>query len=168
MPWTKAWSKSVASRYPITQFCGGKRLLKASFIHNIRLTLQSKFGSFFHYKDNDGRRFRTRKGKGRDKQYADIEPGIPMLDVWSLNVASPSQRTGYPTEKPLPLLNRIIQCSTKENDIVCDPFCGSGTTLLAARNLKRRYIGIDINNDAVLTSQKRLGVEPSENGGQNV
>ena len=122
----------------------------------------------FHHEDVHGRRFRTKANKGRKRLFADDTKGIPMLDVWSLNVASPSQRSGYPTEKPLPLLNRIVQCSTKENDIVCDPFCGSGTTLLAARNLKRRYIGIDINNDAVLTSQKRLGVEPSENGGQNV
>ena len=70
-----------------------------------------------------------------------------MLDTWadipSLNNQS-KERTGHPTQKPLVLYERMIQASSNEGDIVLDPFCGSGTTLVAAENLGRRWVGIDI------------------------
>ena len=66
------------------------------------------------------------------------------------------ERLGYPTQKPLALLERIVGASSNEGDIVLDPFCGCGTTLVAANNLNRRWIGIDINPDAIDITSKRL------------
>ena len=116
---------------------------------------------FFHHRDSTGRRFRTRSGRGpslgKQRFYADEMPGIPLTDVWSLPIASPSERVGYPTQKPMALLNRIIASGSREGDLVVDPFCGAGTTLISARNLKRRYLGMDINEEAVLLAKRRLG-----------
>ncbi len=70
--------------------------------------------------------------------------------------------TGYPTEKPLELLTRIIEASSDEGDLVLDCFAGSGTTLAAASQLKRRWIGIDNSSEAIATILKRCahGLEP--------
>ncbi len=67
-----------------------------------------------------------------------------------------SERTGYPTQKPLALLDRIIKASSNPGDIVMDPFCGCATTLVAAHNLERQWIGIDISPKAVDLVQMRL------------
>ena len=85
--------------------------------------------------------------------------GKPMSNCWndiSYIHASGKERTGYPTQKPIALYERIIKASSNENDIVMDPFCGSGTTIAAAKNLNRRYIGIDENENAVEITNKRL------------
>ena len=68
-------------------------------------------------------------------------------DVWEHHALLPwsKEHLGYPTQKPLALLERIIQASSNPDDIVLDPFCGCGTTLFAARRLKRRWIGIDVS-----------------------
>ena len=72
-----------------------------------------------------------------------------MRDVWDdIGIISPNsknERCGYPTQKPLALLDRIIECSTDEGDIVLDPFCGCATTCISAQRLKRRWIGVDKN-----------------------
>ncbi|HJT33449.1 MAG TPA: site-specific DNA-methyltransferase, partial [Pirellulales bacterium] len=67
------------------------------------------------------------------------KPGVPLSDVWDIPFLNPKakERTGYPTQKPLSLLERIITLTTNEGDCVLDPFCGSGTTLVAARSLRR-------------------------------
>ncbi len=94
----------------------------------------------------------------RDEQgyYTDVL----MRDVWEIpaviNVSS--ERTGYPTQKPLALLERIVAASSNAGDVVLDPFCGSGTTLLAAQRLGRRWLGIDVNEDAVRLAKKRLAI----------
>jgi len=74
-----------------------------------------------------------------------INNGYQMKDVWETSLTKPSEkRCGkHPTQKPIALLERIILASTKENDIVLDPFNGSGTTGIVASRLKRKYIGID-------------------------
>ena len=81
-------------------------------------------------------------------------------DISSLSVSK--ERTGYPTQKPLALLERIIKASSNEGDIVFDPFCGSGTTLIAAQKEGRKWIGIDISKLAakliIKRMQKELGV----------
>ncbi len=84
--------------------------------------------------------------------------GVPLSDVWDIPFLNPKakERTGYPTQKPVILLERIIEIASKENDLVLDPFCGSGTTLLAAKRKNRKYIGIDISESAIELSQKRL------------
>ena len=84
--------------------------------------------------------------------------GVPMSDVWNIPFLNPKakERTGYPTQKPIELLDRIIKIGSDEGDTVLDPFCGSGTTLVSAKLLKRKYIGIDINLNAVELTKLRL------------
>lgn len=84
--------------------------------------------------------------------------GVPMNDVWDIPFLNPKarERVGYPTQKPILLLERIIQISTDEGDIVLDPFCGSGTTLVAAELLYRDSIGIDISPEAIEITKTRL------------
>lgn len=84
--------------------------------------------------------------------------GVPMSDVWEIPFLNPKakERTGYPTQKPIELLERIIKIASDEGDVVLDPFCGSGTTLVSANLLKRKYIGIDINPEAVELTKLRL------------
>ena len=84
--------------------------------------------------------------------------GVPMSDVWDIPFLNPKakERTGYPTQKPILLLERIIQISTAEGDCVLDPFCGSGTTLVAAKLLGRNAVGIDISPEAVELTRTRL------------
>lgn len=84
--------------------------------------------------------------------------GVPMTDVWEIPFLNPKakERVGYPTQKPVELLRRIIQLSTDEGDLVLDPFCGSGTTLLAAKLMMRSCIGMDISKDAIELAQMRL------------
>lgn len=84
--------------------------------------------------------------------------GVPLSDVWDIPYLNPkaAERTGYPTQKPVLLLERIIQIASNANDTVLDPFCGSGTTLVAAALLGRRPVGIDISHDAVEIARRRL------------
>lgn len=84
--------------------------------------------------------------------------GVPASDVWDIPFLNPKakERVGYPTQKPILLLERIIQISTDKDDTVLDPFCGSGTTLLAAELLNRNGIGIDISSEAVNLAKARL------------
>jgi site-specific DNA-methyltransferase (adenine-specific) len=84
--------------------------------------------------------------------------GVPLSDVWEIPFLNPKakERTGYPTQKPIELLERIIKISTNEGDTILDPFCGSGTTLVSAKLLNRDYIGIDINADAIQIAESRL------------
>ena len=84
--------------------------------------------------------------------------GVPMSDVWNIPFLNPKakERTGYPTQKPIELLQRIIEISTNEGDLVLDPFCGSGTTVVAAELMNRTAIGIDINAEAIEICRRRL------------
>ncbi|MFT4732562.1 MAG: site-specific DNA-methyltransferase (adenine-specific) [Gammaproteobacteria bacterium] len=111
------------------------------------------------------RRTRDKHNKSiyaRDKQgntqQADAKQGVPLSDVWDIPYLNPKakERVGYPTQKPLLLLERIIDLVTNENDLVLDPFCGSGTTCVAASLTNRKYIGIDQSEDAIQLSQARL------------
>ena len=95
----------------------------------------------------------TRTGGVRRKlRPADIEKGQPVGSLWAdirpIN-SQAQERLGYPTQKPLALLDRIIKASTNEGDLVLDPFCGCGSTVEAARTLGRRWCGIDISAFAV-------------------
>jgi site-specific DNA-methyltransferase (adenine-specific) len=93
------------------------------------------------------------------KRYLDEQEGVPVDSVWTdiLPVQSQSEeRLGYPTQKPLALLDRIIEASSNPNDIVLDAFCGCGTALVAAENLGRQWIGIDISPTACRVMAKRL------------
>jgi len=111
--------------------------------------------------DKNGRLFFPQKSDARlrRKLYFDESPGVAVSDNWtdikpifSVN----EERLGYPTQKPLALLERIISASSNENDVVLDPFCGCGTAVHAAQKLKRQWIGIDITHLAISLIEKRL------------
>jgi site-specific DNA-methyltransferase (adenine-specific) len=84
--------------------------------------------------------------------------GVKMSDVWDIPIIAPSskERLGYPTQKPLALLERIIQASSNKGDVVLDPFCGCGTAVHAAQKLERDWIGIDITHLAISLIEKRM------------
>jgi DNA modification methylase len=95
----------------------------------------------------------------RLKRYLDEQEGIPVDSIWADIPPIQSQseeRLGYPTQKPLALLDRIIKASSNPNDIVLDAFCGCGTALVAAENLGRQWIGIDVSPTACRVMAKRL------------
>jgi site-specific DNA-methyltransferase (adenine-specific) len=93
------------------------------------------------------------------KRYLDEQEGRPVDTVWTdippIN-SQAKERLGYPTQKPLALLDRIIRTSSNENDIVLDAFCGCGTALIAAQKLKRQWIGIDVSPTACRVMAKRM------------
>ena len=99
------------------------------------------------------------------KRYLDEMPGIMLQDVWddikSVQITK-NEDTGYSTQKPLKLLERIIQVSSNEKDLVLDAMCGSGTTLVASHNLDRKFIGIDANKEACQIARKRIKERSSE------
>lgn len=110
-------------------------------------------------------RVRDKEGKAKYKTdengnvvIGKSKKGVPLSDVWEIPYLNPKakERVGYPTQKPVILLEQIIKLVTDEGDIVVDPFAGSGTTLVAAKILNRKYLGIDISSDAVLLAEKRL------------
>lgn len=99
------------------------------------------------------------KGTPRLKWYADELLGEAISDIWNdiPPVSSKGkERLGYPTQKPVSLLERIIQASSNEGDIVLDPFCGCGTAVAAAEKLGRKWIGIDITYLAIALIKKRI------------
>lgn len=87
-----------------------------------------------------------------------IKNGVPLGDVWEIPFLNPKakERIGYPTQKPILLLEKIINLVTDPNDTVLDPFCGSGTTIVAASLLGRNSIGIDISSEAIEITKNRL------------
>jgi site-specific DNA-methyltransferase (adenine-specific) len=89
---------------------------------------------------------------------SEAKKGVPLSDVWDIPYLNPkaTERTGYPTQKPVLLLQRIIEICTDEGDWVLDPFCGSGTTLVAANLLNRNAVGIDISAQAIALTKQRL------------
>ncbi len=93
------------------------------------------------------------------KRYIDEQRGKPLDDIWTdippIN-SQAAERLGYPTQKPLPLVERIIRMSSDAGDLVLDPFCGCGTTIDAAEKLGRRWIGIDITHLAINLIRHRL------------
>ncbi|MBC2664311.1 restriction endonuclease [Novosphingobium flavum] len=111
--------------------------------------------------DRDGRlHFPSREGgQLRLKQYLDERPGTKLQNLWDDIPAINSQaqeRLGYPTQKPLALLERIIRASSNEGDVVLDPFCGCGTTIHAAQSLNRKWLGIDVTHYAISVIEDRL------------
>jgi site-specific DNA-methyltransferase (adenine-specific) len=102
---------------------------------------------------------KSKDGRIRLKRYLDEMPGTPVSNVWDdINPisAQAAEKLGYPTQKPLALLERIIQASSNPGDVVLDPFAGCGTTIAAAQKLGRRWIGIDITHLGVALLKYRL------------
>ena len=111
----------------------------------------------FNLIDEDGRAYRIRVSNNKEYRYYKDE-GRGVHDVWEIDSvnASGHERLGYPTQKPLALLERIIQASSNEGDVVLDPYMGSGTTIEAAAKHGRKFIGIDVTHHAVATAVGRL------------
>lgn len=106
-----------------------------------------------------GRIVYSKTGVPRVLRPVDLTKGSALQDVW-VDVDPPNSGSaeilGYPTQKPLALLERIIRSCTNEGDVVLDPFCGCGTTIEAARDLKREWVGIDITHLAIGVIRGRL------------
>jgi site-specific DNA-methyltransferase (adenine-specific) len=109
--------------------------------------------------DEDGLLIYSRNGIPQYKGYLDTMKGTLTQDVWPdipPLMGSTAERLGYPTQKPIALLERIISASSNEGDLVLDPFCGCGTAVIAAERLKRHWIGIDITHLAIGLIKHRL------------
>ena len=112
----------------------------------------------------------TRNGKPRYKLYFDEDKGKPLGNIWNdipYLSSGDKERLGYPTQKPEALLERIINASTNEGDVILDAFCGCGTTVSVAQKLNRQWMGIDITYQSISLILKRLedtyGQETSDN-----
>jgi site-specific DNA-methyltransferase (adenine-specific) len=118
----------------------------------------------FTQSDEGGRRYRERTIAGRTYRYY-ADEGRAIGSVWTdcpamiANTPLNREATGYPTQKPLKLLERIVRASSLEGARVIDPFCGSGTTLAAASRLGRSFAGADVGSLAIETASARLRVE---------
>jgi site-specific DNA-methyltransferase (adenine-specific) len=111
--------------------------------------------------DTEGRLAFPKSSTGRiaRKHYLEEQGGPTATDVWTDIIplqASSDEKTGYPTQKPLALLQRILQASSRPGDLVLDPFCGCGTTIEACERMGRRWIGIDIAAKAVEVTEGRF------------
>lgn len=115
----------------------------------------------FQNVDEDGRQYRERHVGGKTYRYY-ADQGRRLGSVWNdcpamrANTPLIAETTGYPTQKPLSLLERIVRASSVSDSRVLDPMCGSGTTLVAAKNLGRRYAGVDQSPLAVGIARQRL------------
>jgi site-specific DNA-methyltransferase (adenine-specific) len=109
--------------------------------------------------DAEGRLHFTKAGGIRLKRYLDETPGASLQALWAdippIN-SQARERMGYPTQKPLALLERIISASSSAGDVVLDPFCGCGTAIAAAQKLGRRWVGIDITHLSIALLKYRL------------
>jgi len=99
----------------------------------------------------DGRRERSSRSK-------EATPGAPLGDVWEIGIVAPvsRERTGYPTQKPEALLERLIRCCTAPGDWILDPYTGSGTTLAVGTRLGRKVVGMDNSPEALKVAEQRL------------
>ncbi len=110
--------------------------------------------------DREGRIYQSKPGAVPSyKRYLDESKGTPVDSVWNdiPPISSQSaERLGYPTQKPVALLERIVKASSNEGDVVLDAFCGCGTTLVACENLNRKWLGIDVSPTACRVMGERI------------
>ena len=128
---------------------------------------------WFRFTDDDGRRYRRRQRRDSEglvyweHQYLDKSPGVPASTVWTdiqqvyadpraYKAGVTSEVTGFKTQKPKGLLQRVIEISSEPGDLVLDFYSGSGTTLVAAEEAGRRWIGVDVGRFGIHTTRKRL------------
>jgi len=108
--------------------------------------------------DRKGKLYYSNTGQPYIKYYLDERPGVAVSSIWADILLAPTakERVGYPTQKPEALLERIIQSSSNENDLIADFFAGSGTTVAVAEKLGRKWIGADLGKFAMHTTRKRM------------
>lgn len=157
----KRWSnskKGLLSSHQTIYFYSKTKDFKFKTIYNdysettnidqiLQKRVRDKNGKTVYAKDKDGNTINS-----------DIKKGVPLNDVWEIPYLNPKakERVGYPTQKPILLLERIIDIASNEGDIVLDPFCGSGTTLIAGKLNNRKVIGIDESQEAISLTKSRL------------
>lgn len=109
-------------------------------------------------RDEDGRSKTLVDENGKYVPLSKAKAGVPLRDVWEIPYLNPTakERVGYPTQKPLELLEKIISIGSDVGDIIMDPMCGSGTTLIAAKITNRKWIGMDISKEALGIAKNRL------------
>jgi len=110
----------------------------------------------YNHTDEEGRRYKISALRNGKQEIVYMKDGKYPDDVWDIPVIRGAERTGYPTQKPLALLKRIIEASSNVGDVVMDPFCGCATTCVAAQQLDRKWIGIDIEKNVVNILVERL------------
>ena len=118
-------------------------------------------------RDEEGKLYQDKIAKGGKVYRYYLEAGKTPEDVWmDINTiqSQDKERRGYPTQKPEALLERIIKASSNEGNLILDPFCGCGTAMAVAHNLKRKWIGIDISPTAIKLIEKRLKGLGAEKG----
>lgn len=129
-----------------------------NFIYNLwRESISIERIKDYKYIDTDGRKYRFGGSDDKTKYY--LDEGKAATDVWTdINIINKSanERLGYPTQKPEKLIERIINESTNEGDLVADFFAGSGTTLAVAEKLNRKWIGADLGKFSIHTTRKRM------------
>lgn len=111
--------------------------------------------------DSEGKLVYSKSGMPYEKRYLDESKGVAVQDWWDdiqmlRGITDNGERLGYPTQKPLALLERIIEASSNEGDVILDPFCGCGTAVVAAQKLNRKWIGIDITHLSIALMKYRL------------
>ncbi len=134
-------------------FTNTEKWTREEFIQHRHDVLIDSDGSEFIWTDGG-------KGNPRYKRYVMdvIDRGKPIDSVWDIQIlnSSAKERTGYATQKPETLIQRVIQASSKEGDLVADFFCGSGTTAAVAEKLGRKWIATDLGKFGIHTTRKRL------------
>lgn len=111
------------------------------------------------YKDGKLKMPAEKSGQIRQKQYLNDMKGMPIANIWDdigMVQKQSAEATGWPTQKPVALLERIIKSGTNEGDLVFDCFAGCGTAMHVAHTLKRKWIGIDISGEAISLASKRM------------
>lgn len=172
------WHANAHIRIMLDEIFGGKNFQNEIIWHyrrwtNVSTRFQRMHDTIFFYTKRENYKFNplyqpfSEKTIHREisvdgitnlKARRDIKKGIVMHDVWDIPYvhSQSKERTGYPTQKPEALLERIIKSSSNKNDLVADFFCGCGTTIAVAQKLGRSWIGIDISPTAIKIIQRRL------------
>ena len=156
-PGNRCWSVPRTGRYA--------KFIEDNFIPNYRQieSIHARLDAL----NEAGLIIRPKKGKvPRLKRYLTPNAGMPPQSIWDDISTEEGEDTGYPTQKPLALLDRIIKASSNERDMVLDPFCGCATACVAAERLNRQWIGIDISPDAEDITKLRLTEEAETKAGR--
>ena len=156
----KRWSnakKGLLNSHQVIFFYSKTKNFKFNMIYN-DYSATTNIDQIFQKRVRDENGKTVYKHNQGNVELIKAKKGVPLSDVWDIPYLNPKarERVGYPTQKPIILLERIISIASDKDDIVLDPFCGSGTTLVAAKLLGRKYIGIDTSKDAIKLTKSRL------------
>ena len=167
---SRSYNKTAGARRIVLIYSRGKDITYNSHDPETREPYADTSRSMhFRNVDSDGRRYRERDIGGKKYRYYE-DQGRRLGSVWLdcpamlANTPLVNETSGYPTQKPLKLLDRIIRLASNPGDKVLDPMCGSGTTLVAARKLGRKWLGIDQSPVAIDIAKSRITATPLSSG----